>query len=212
MEKRLANPERLSFLESLLMKFKKDIENLCKKASFKLHVLHKIRKFPAIERARTLANAFINSQFNYAPLIWMFVSKTALHKILKTYYRTLQVVYSKYQKPYEELLQIHKDISIHQKHLCILVLEVYKSIMKFNTEFLWHCFNTNRIPYNLRRGSRLLIAPATSVNFRTNSVTFRGSFLWNNLPLRLKNKQTTDDFKSELKNLEKIHCTCTVCR
>ena len=69
MEKRLANPERLSFLESLLMKFKKGVENLCKKASFKLHVLHKIRKFPAIERARTLANAFINSQFNYAPLI-----------------------------------------------------------------------------------------------------------------------------------------------
>ena len=132
MEKRLANPERLSFLESLLMKFKKGIENLCKKASFKLHVLHKIRKFPAIERARTLANAFINSQFNYAPLIWMFVSKTALHKILKTYYRTLQVVYSKYQKPYEELLQINKDISIHQKHLRILALEVYKSSLTQN--------------------------------------------------------------------------------
>ena len=168
MEKRLANPERLSFLESLLMKFKKDIENLCKKASFKLHVLHKIRKFPAIERARTLANAFINSQFNYAPLIWMFVSKTALHKILKTYYRTLQVVYSKYQKPYEELLQINKDISIHQKHLPILALEVYTSIIQFNPEFMWHCFNTNPISFNLRKGSKLLIPLAKSVDFGTN--------------------------------------------
>ena len=91
-------------------------------------------------------------------------------------------------------------------------LEVYKSIMYFNPEFMWHCFNTNRIPYNLRKGSRLLKPPAKSLNFGTNSITFRGSFLWNNLPLRLKNSQAIDDFKFELKNLGKIHCTCAVCR
>ena len=128
----------------------------------------------------------------------MFASKTAINKILKIHYRTLQVVYSEYHKSYDELLQINKEI------------EVYKSIMQFNPEFMWHCFNTNPIPYNLRKGSRLLIPPAKSVNFGTNSVTFRGSLLWNNLPLRLKNSQTIDDFKSELKNVEKIHCTCTV--
>ena len=46
-----------------------------------------------------------------------------------------------------------------------------------------------------RKGSRLLIPPTKSVNFGTNSITFRGSLLWNNLPLRLKYNQTTDDFK-----------------
>ena len=58
---------------------------------------------------------------------------------------------------------------------------------------MWHCFNTYPIAYNLRKGSRLLISPAKSVNFRTNSVTFRDSLLWNNLPLRLKNNETVDD-------------------
>ena len=166
------------------LKFNKHIENLCKKASFKLHALRRIRKFLTVEKARILANAFINSQFNYAPLIWMFSSKTAINKILKIHYRTLQVVYSEYHKPYEELLQIDDDISIHQKHLRILALEVCKSIMHFNPEFMWHCFNTNPIPNNLRKGSRLLIPTAKSVNFGTNSITFRGSLLWNNLPLR----------------------------
>ena len=111
------------------LKFKKHIENLCKKASFKLHALRRIRKFLTTEKARILANAFINSQFNYAPLIWMFASKTAITKILKIHYRKLQVVYSVYHKSSEELLQINKDISIHQKHLRFFVLEVYKSIM-----------------------------------------------------------------------------------
>ena len=113
---------------------------------------------------------------------------------------------------YEELLQINKDISIHQKHLRILALEVKKSIIQFNPEFMWHCFDTNLIPYNPRKGTRLLMPPTKSVNFGTNSVTFRGSFSWNNLSLRLKISQTIDDFKSEPKNLGKIHCTCTVCR
>ena len=86
----------------------------------------------------------------------------------------------------EELLQINKDISIHQKHLRILALEVYKGIVQFNPEFMCNCFNTNPIPYSLRKGSRSLITPAKSVNFGTNSVTFGGSLSWNNLPLRLK--------------------------
>ena len=107
----------------------------------------------------------------------MFASKTAIYKILNIHHRTLQVVYSEYHKLYEELLQINKDISIHQKHLRILELEVYKSIMLFNPEFMWHCFNTNPFPYNLRKGSRLLIPPPKSVNFGTNPVTFRENLL-----------------------------------
>ena len=65
------------------LKFKKHIEKLFKKDYFKLHALRRIRKFLTIEKARILANAFINSQFNYAPLIWIFASKTATNKILK---------------------------------------------------------------------------------------------------------------------------------
>ena len=135
--------ELLGIIIDYKLKFKKHIENLSKKASFKLHALRRICKFSMVEKARILANAFINSQFNYAPLIWMFASKTAISKILKIHYRTLQVVYCEYHKSYEELLQINKDISIHQKHLSILALEVYKSIMHSNQEFMWHCFNTN---------------------------------------------------------------------
>ena len=84
--------------------------------------------------------------------------------------------------------------------------------MYFNPEFMWHCFNTNTILRDLRKGSMLLKLSANSVNFGTNSAALRGSLLWNNLVLRLKTSETIDDFKFELKNLIKIHCVCTVCR
>ena len=49
--------------------FKQHIENLCQKAQYKLHALRRIRKFLTIEKAKILGNAFIDSQFNYAPLL-----------------------------------------------------------------------------------------------------------------------------------------------
>ena len=90
--KKINKSRKIEFLGIVIdnqLKFKKHIENLCKKASFKLHALRRIRKFLTVEKARILANAFINSQFNYAPLIWMFASKTATNKILKIHYKTL---------------------------------------------------------------------------------------------------------------------------
>ena len=76
------------------LKFKKHIEDLCKKASYKLHALRRIRGYLAVEKARIPANAFIDSQFNYVPLIWMFAGKTLINKICKIHHRTLQVVYN----------------------------------------------------------------------------------------------------------------------
>ena len=91
--KKINNSREIELLGIVIdnqLKFQKHIENLCKKASFKLHALRRIRKFLTVEKARILANAFINSQFNYAFLIWMFASKTAINKILKIHYEYFQ--------------------------------------------------------------------------------------------------------------------------
>ena len=77
---------------------------------------------------------------------------------------------------------------------------------------MWSDFIENTIPYNLRKGNRLLLPPTKSVKFRINSLTFRGSLLWNILPSNLKSCQTIDEFKLGLKRLGRIHCTCAVCR
>ena len=119
-----------------------------------------------MEKAKTLANAFIISQFNYAPSVWMFAGKTSINKICKIHHRTSQVNHNDYQKSYDELLDINKDVNIHQKHLRILVLEVFKGIMHGNPEFMWSYFNENTIPYNFRNRNRSLFSPGKSVKFR----------------------------------------------
>ena len=119
------------------LKFKKHIEDLCKKASYKLHTLRRIREYLTVEKPRILDNTFIDNQFNYAPLIWMFAGKTLSNKICKIHQRTLRVVYNEYNKSYGELLQLNNNVSIHQRHFQYVALEVFKSLMHLNPEFMW---------------------------------------------------------------------------
>ena len=63
------------------LKFEKHIEDLCKKASYKLHALRRIRGYLTVEKARILVNAFIDSQFNYVFCVFIFAEKTLINKI-----------------------------------------------------------------------------------------------------------------------------------
>ena len=51
------------------LSFEKHIARLCQTASYKLHALRGIRKYLTLEKVRVLENAFVDSQFNYVPLI-----------------------------------------------------------------------------------------------------------------------------------------------
>ena len=55
-------------IDNLLI-FNEHIDNLCRTANYKLHALRRIRKYLSLEKAKLLCNAFINSQFNYIPLV-----------------------------------------------------------------------------------------------------------------------------------------------
>ena len=61
--------------------FKGYIDNLCRTAHFKLHALKRIRKYLSLKKAKLLGNSFIESQFNYSSLVWMFYKKTDYIKI-----------------------------------------------------------------------------------------------------------------------------------
>ena len=71
------------------LKFESHTDEVCRKASYKLHALRRIRKYLTVEKAKLLANAFINSQFTYAPLIWMFAGKSSIAKICNIHFQAL---------------------------------------------------------------------------------------------------------------------------
>ena len=67
----------------------------------------------SLEKAKMLGNAFIDTQLNYAPLIWMFCKKRLYFKMQKIHHKTLNLTYQS-NKSYEELLELSETVSIHQ--------------------------------------------------------------------------------------------------
>ena len=59
------------------------------------------------------------------------LASNTLNKICQIQYRILQVVYGDFNKSYE-LLELNNDLSIDQRHLRYLGIEVFKSIMHLN--------------------------------------------------------------------------------
>ena len=47
--------------------------------------------------------AFVNSQFNYCPLIWMFHNRTLNNKVNKLHERALRLVYKNDDLSFQEL-------------------------------------------------------------------------------------------------------------
>ena len=113
---------------------------------------------------------------------------------------------------YEALLTRNNEVSIHQKHLRALATEIYKSLADINPDFMKPYFIIKEMPYNLRNGCALKLPSANSTYYGINSVLFRAYLMWNRLPVSVKQSQSLLEFKSKIKTLRNIVCTCTICR
>ena len=124
----------------------------------------------------------------------------------------LYVIYNEHNKSYEELLQLNNNVFIHQRHLQYLALKVFQSFMSANPEFMWFYFNENPIPYDLRKGTKLLLPPVKSFDLGLNSAYFRGSILRDSLLSSIENSRTINEFKAKLKNVRMltVHVVCVV--
>ena len=165
--------------------FKDHIDTLCRNASYKLHALRRIRKYLTPDKAKVLYNAFINSQFSYASIIWMFCRKKDYLKMKKIQYKALKIVFNR-NESLEDLLLHSNEIPIHQKQLRQLTTEIYKSLTDLSSEFIKLFFTAKKLPHNLRNGHILNLPSARTTCYGTNSILFRARQVWNSLPLSTK--------------------------
>ena len=108
------------------LNFKEHILSLCKKANHKLHALSRVSKYVTLNKCRILMKFVIISQFNYCPLIWMIHNRGLSNKINHMYERALRIVYDDYSSSFEDLLNIDKSVTIHQRNLQQFAIEILK--------------------------------------------------------------------------------------
>ena len=70
--------------------------------------------------------AFIESQFGYCPLIWIFCGRNLNNRINHLHERLLRIVYNDYESSFQELLELDNSVSIHHRNIRLLAIELFK--------------------------------------------------------------------------------------
>ena len=70
--------------------------------------------------------AFIELQFAYCPLIWMFCQRSSNTRINHLHERALRIVYNDNESTFRDLLKKDSSVSFHHKNIQLLDIELYK--------------------------------------------------------------------------------------
>ena len=105
-----------------------NIASLRKKAGKKLSVLARLSNFMCTMKERVLMKAFIESQFCYCPLIWMFHSRGVNNKINHS------------QERRSLLLWGDKSFTVNQRNIQSLPIELFKVKGNLSNNIIYDIF------------------------------------------------------------------------
>ena len=91
-----------------------------------------------------------------------------------------------------------------------MATEIYKSLADVNPDFMKPYFIKKEMPYNIRNKCAVKLPSANSTYYGINSVLFRVCLFWGRLPLSVKQNQSPFQFRSNMKTLRYIVCSCTI--
>ena len=139
--------ERLWVTIDTNLRFDKHVSDICLKASRKLSALTRVAPF---RKRLILFEAFIETQFKYCPLVWMFHGRQT-------------IVYNDTVTSFENLLIKDKSFTIHHQNIQLLAIEIYKAIHNLPGGNLGEFFARSNHNYNLRSESEQLLANVSTV-------------------------------------------------
>ena len=181
------------------LKFEDHVNFMCKKASQKLYALARIAPFMDLKQRRNIMKAFVESQFGYCPLIWMFHSRGLNYKINRIHERALGITHKNKSSTFQELLEKDSSVPIHHRNIQKLAVEIYKVLHGFSPPILNDIFAPVSRPYNFRRNDKLQRRRVNSGRHGTESISFLGPKIWDLVPSDIKLSQSLSIFKRKIK-------------
>jgi len=155
------------------------VSSICKKVGNKIIITYRLLNILTLQQRRKIMKAFIDSQFNYCPLVWMCHSRTLNTRINKLQERALRIVYRDDNSTYQELLQKDNTVTVHQNRIHRLAIEMYKIINNISPKIITDLFQIKENTYNLRSENCFQINFPKTVTYGTESIRNLGVNIWN---------------------------------
>ena len=194
------------------LNFKENLGGIIKKASRKVNVLSRITPYMSLTKRKLLMNSFFKSQFNYCPLVWMCHNRTINNKINRLHERCLRIIYNDNKSSFQELPDKDKGVTIHIKNVRALAIEMFKVSNNYSNSLMSEIFDKRNNVYDIRNPSEFARPNVRSVFNGTESISFLGPKIWDIVPSELKQLETVNAFKREIKKWKPENCPCRLCR
>ena len=155
-------------------------------------------------------NAFIESQFSYCPLVWMFCSRDMNRKINRIHERALRLVYLDYTSGLDDLLRKDNTVSIHHRNIQLVAIEMFKVKNNLSLEIMQTLFNIN----DNGMCKKSFFIPNVITEYKgKDSIRYFGPVVWDcMLPEKLKSIETLEEFKTDIKKWVPENCPCRLCK
>ena len=214
-DKNIANDDSVELLGILIDKnlnFTDHVSKLCKKGNQKLHALARVSKYLDENKLRIVMKSFIQSQFNYCPLVWMFHNRTLNNKVNKLHERALRIVYKNENLTFQELLEKDNSVTVHHKNLQRLATEMYKIKHNLSPLPIQELFTEKVHRHDLRNNRSWETFNVRTVKYGTETIRHMGPKTWDIVPSEIKVSTSLLEFKQKIKRWIPNECTCRLCK
>ena len=194
------------------MTFEPLVSSVCKKASQKLNAFARTACSLKFDQRKLLLNAFITSQFSYAPVVWMFHNRKLNNHINRIHERALRIVYQDHNSTFEELLAKDGSFKIYDRNLQKLLIEIFKVRMKLAPEIMNEVFDIIESPFPLRNEMRFKSGNNRTVRYGIERAAFVGYRIWSYMPSELKESTSLNEFRSKIKTWKPENRPCKLCK
>ena len=160
----------------------------------------------SFKQKRIFMKTFVESQFGYCPLIWIFHSRKVNSKINHLQEWSLRIVYNDYITLFEDLLKKGSSFKIYQEKTQSLAMELFKVEKGIANPILCDIFTLRSIDHNLRSQTDFSVRSVNTTHFGFNTLRYFASKMWNMVHM-------IEMFKFEIRKPRKPRqCESTLCR
>ena len=182
------------------LSFKNHIDQLTKRVSPKIAVIHRLRPILSSDILNIIYQTTVQPIFDYCLLVWGTSSKQNINNTQKLQNRAVRAVTGNfnYKSSVSSMIKQQKWMNIKERTEYFTAILMYKCLNDLAPTYLSNKFNfvSDAHPYSTRSTTNNKLAlPKPKSELLKKSFYYNGSRIWNELPFNICNAESLGKFK-----------------